>query len=673
MTKKTKNLNVIGKPEKKSKYLEKITKFPFPYIIIIILTFAVYFQTLFYGFINLDDDNIIKTNLANVNNISVVKEVFLRDIYYTNNLPFYRPLLTLSLIFNKVTTGDNLFYFHLTNLILHIIFICLLFNFLKLIKINKGLALLLSLIYAVHPLFVNAVVWLVARDGLLANIFLISSFIMLIKYENKKNKLLIIYHLLFFALALYSKELALIAPLMFIIYLTKLNFRGLVKKESIMFILLWTLLIVPYMILRSRVITSYEVFGLSNILTNLIFIPEILCKFFIPYDLSGIPTFNYLLAAIGLIIALIIGIITFKYKENENFFYLVFGLIWVFVFSFPGMITSYVKFGGFDYVENRAYLPMAGIAIFLGTMLNSIPLNKRNLLLISIPILLILGIRNITYSNSYSDPLKFYNTNIEKGTKVAIAYYNRGVIKDKSGDKEGAMKDYNRSIELNPDYPVAYYNRGILKDNAGDKAGAVNDYNRAIELKPDYLSAYYNRGIMKMSINDNKGAIEDFDWAIELKPDFFEAYSNRGNSKLNLNDLDGALSDFNAAINIHPNAVLAYNSRGNLKSKLGDKKGAINDYNKAIEINPNNPEAYNSRGMLRNESGDIEGAKDDFNKAIKFKTDFADAYNNLGACYISVKDFKNAISCFEKAVSISPNFSNAAKNLESVRKYLRNK
>jgi hypothetical protein len=58
--------------------LGKITVFPTPYIIIFVVIFGVYFQTLSYGFINMDDTAIIRDSLVNVDNISSIREAFKR-------------------------------------------------------------------------------------------------------------------------------------------------------------------------------------------------------------------------------------------------------------------------------------------------------------------------------------------------------------------------------------------------------------------------------------------------------------------------------------------------------------------------------------------------------------------------------------------------------------------
>jgi hypothetical protein len=44
------------------------------------------------------------------------------------------------------------------------------------------------------------------------------------------------------------------------------------------------------------------------------------------------------------------------------------------------------------------------------------------------------------------------------------------------------MADYNRAIALNPRYGLVYRNRGNLKQRRGDTNGAIADFNQALKL-----------------------------------------------------------------------------------------------------------------------------------------------------------------------------------------------
>ena len=55
---------------------------------------------------------------------------------------------------------------------------------------------------------------------------------------------------------------------------------------------------------------------------------------------------------------------------------------------------------------------------------------------------------------------------------------DKAVIKD----YKGAIQDFNKAIELNPDLAEAYYNRGIAKIKSGQKDDGCLDFSKAGEL-----------------------------------------------------------------------------------------------------------------------------------------------------------------------------------------------
>ena len=51
------------------------------------------------------------------------------------------------------------------------------------------------------------------------------------------------------------------------------------------------------------------------------------------------------------------------------------------------------------------------------------------------------------------------------------------------------MADMNKAIELIPDDSMAYFGRGLVKQKKGDSDGAKADFRKALEIKPDFVSA----------------------------------------------------------------------------------------------------------------------------------------------------------------------------------------
>jgi tetratricopeptide (TPR) repeat protein len=76
-----------------------------------------------------------------------------------------------------------------------------------------------------------------------------------------------------------------------------------------------------------------------------------------------------------------------------------------------------------------------------------------------------------------------------------------------------------QTIRINPNYAETYYNRGIIYQRLGDKEGAIGDYTQAIRINPSYAQAYHTRGLARADLGDKKGALNDLR---EAAKHFFE-------------------------------------------------------------------------------------------------------------------------------------------------------
>jgi tetratricopeptide (TPR) repeat protein len=79
-----------------------------------------------------------------------------------------------------------------------------------------------------------------------------------------------------------------------------------------------------------------------------------------------------------------------------------------------------------------------------------------------------------------------------------------------------SIDEYTKAIEADPKFVKAYLNRGIVRQKKDDYDGAVADFTKVIELDPTILQAYMSRGSARIFTKDLDGAVEDFTKAIEL-------------------------------------------------------------------------------------------------------------------------------------------------------------
>ncbi len=106
------------------------------------------------------------------------------------------------------------------------------------------------------------------------------------------------------------------------------------------------------------------------------------------------------------------------------------------------------------------------------------------------------------------------------GCQVVGTHVNRGVIKLRQGDVEGAVADFDAAIARDPDHPEAYLNKGValLQDRAKAEA-ARSLFSMAIEKKTRKPAvAYLGRGMAQEELGQLRAAYADYGSASAADP-----------------------------------------------------------------------------------------------------------------------------------------------------------
>lgn len=189
------------------------------------------------------------------------------------------------------------------------------------------------------------------------------------------------------------------------------------------------------------------------------------------------------------------------------------------------------------------------------------------------------------------------------------AYLSRGWIYAVIGDYDRAIEDCSKAIAINPKYEKAYVDRGYSYDRKGDYDKAFEDYAKAITINPKYTAAYSGRGVAYYTQGEYDKAIEEYSKIITIDPKDAEAYSSRAGAYEKQGEYDKAIEDFSKVITLNPKDGMAYLFRGDIYSyKTGEYVKAIEDYSTAITIDPKNSMAYSSRAEAYRKIGDPEKA-----------------------------------------------------------------
>lgn len=636
MSKKQQNIN----PEKQTKAIkqtkqpksadkrfifEKIEKLPIAIVALIVagIAIVIYIKILNFDLIQFDDDGFIRKYTALVASGNAFSKVFTD----TFGASFFRPILSLSLLVDAQNWGTTITGWYLSNLLIHLAGSVLLFFCLYKMKFTKTLSMLFSILFAVHPLLTPSVAWISGRNDSLLAVFSLASFLTLLYATEKKGQLnypFAIINIIFLIISLFTKESAVVLPVIFWLYLWLCRGTKIITPVTLTLAGGWAIAIVIFLLARAGspvYYTKYDIYGLQALFLNFPALIAITGKIFLPIKMSGCSQYDSLSLISGGIFtaALIAAPLFFRDKVNIRAYY--FGLIWFYLALMP-TLTVKVHITSYDYLEHRAYLPLAGIMMSLLTLITGLGLNlnSKAVKYTVYAILMLFGFRNLAYSSSFSGPENFWQNNINQypdnfqgylslgryyfkldSFALVDKYYSkayqygadrydvlqalaaRAVIKP---DYKAAENLSRRSLALNEQNAYAYaslsaalYGLGRYDEAiAAAKTGIIHDGDKKV---PDL---WFNMGLTYFFQKKYKESIRAYENGLKQQPNYARGYANIGASYFSLGDVANAIKYFYIALEKNPMLPEANN---NLIKLLADKEPK-----RAAEIARN----YTSRG-----------------------------------------------------------------------------
>jgi hypothetical protein len=187
-------------------------KMLFLLLAILLLTIAVYSNSINNGFVKWDDSDNVYDNVA----IRAINSTNIKTYFTKPLLSMYTPLVYISYAIDyKIGKVDPRIY-HLTNLLLHLLNIALLFFIVRQFTQRVEIAVIVSLLFAIHPLNTGAVAPASTRSTLLYSLFYLAAFYCYILYLKKNyNAKYLILSCVLFIMSLLSKSAAVVLPLLF--------------------------------------------------------------------------------------------------------------------------------------------------------------------------------------------------------------------------------------------------------------------------------------------------------------------------------------------------------------------------------------------------------------------------------------------------------------------------
>jgi len=496
-----------------------------PYFILFVLGFLLYSQALFFDLTYLDDNTLLIDNREIISEISNLPLAFSSDAFFSGTNFYYRPILNVSFMIDTFLAGDNFFIYFLINIFLHLIAASLVFLILQKIFNRRPLAFFLSLVFLVHPAISQAVAWLPGRNDSLLAIFVLLSFVFLQKFLNNPRSHFLIFYSLSFFLALLTKETAVFAPLMVVVYLFTIGRKSVAEKHDKALLLIFSFFTgVIWFLMRSLAFGKENISlpdAFQSLGDNLSGAVIMASKLILPFNLSVLPvpidsSFLWSTLAIPLIV---VAIVLSKHKNMNRFW---FGLAWFLIFLLPPFVISSAA----PYIlEHRLYLPMVGFLIMISEIdwIKDLDFSRRKIKIITASILIALALITFFHSQQFKNRLVFWESAVKDSPRSVLAQKNLGAMYYFEGRLDESFQHYYNALKLNPVEPMVNSNLGLIYIEWGNQAEAEKFFRQELALYPNYEKGLLNLGTLYYNQNNFFPAKTLFQRVLQLNPRQIEA------------------------------------------------------------------------------------------------------------------------------------------------------
>jgi tetratricopeptide (TPR) repeat protein len=382
------------------------------FIIVLIITLsALYWKTFNYELI-WDSKIYFKQNPLFTEHTplwAAFKQSFLREPLGTNIIDFYyRPLLTASFMIEHKLWGLQNTSLRITNLIIYILSLIFLYIFLRHQSEKKYLPEVATLLFALFPLNVDNIVWVVGRSDLFVFFWGILTLLFLEFFVKKGKYHFLILSSLFYLLGIFSKEAFLFfLPVLFLYELVKR------KKISIPYHLANTTITILFLVLKSGIlgIKNLRFVFSSNIIENIKTAIASLGYYFrsmvfpFSYDrflpLKEIVNLKYLL--LGILFILLFAFLLYKSKKDSE---LIIPLSFIIFFVCGHLLLVYTTLYPFKVYARYMMIPALGLIWIFVKFIGFIEEKIRFSLVFLIILLFIPSM--VIHSQSYKNELRFF-------------------------------------------------------------------------------------------------------------------------------------------------------------------------------------------------------------------------------------------------------------------------
>lgn len=521
----------------------------------------------------MDDWPVVKEN-SKITGSQYIPDYFASGVWANTDLSeqtgvgghtLYRPLFLLTINLAHQLWGDNAAAYHALNLGLHgintvLVYFLIIGFFSSASRMTAGMA---AAIFAVHPVHVESVAWIAGITDPLVSLFLLSGFLLHRRWKQLESKqsqpkqhaslLAATGAPLCYALALLSKETAVLFPLILITYDALFHRSSLKTPAAIWRYAPYVVLLVLYILLRGHALNTDEIthHGLWSRMDfhhwprllefaahyiQLLFFPSPLEYYYTaPHtgSLAMIIGGTLMLGALYYLVRALKQTLNPSLKPGQQQEYRLYllSLAWIVFFLLPALPIA--LFDEPVFAIRILYLPSVGFALFMAWLIHHTQNLSTAPMIITkaITSIMLVSFSMITVveTDDWANDTVFYTQAMKTSPDSFKPVAGLAAAKARENNIDYAIDLYLRAAELAP----RESDQLDFKENAASHYGQTGNTKKSEELYQEILrrdpkrsSAWVGLGNNALARNRSQQALEYYQKAYKADPNNFVASYN---------------------------------------------------------------------------------------------------------------------------------------------------
>lgn len=550
-----------------------------------------------------DDALLVVANPA-IKRWDALPRLFVSDLFPNGTSSgYYRPLQALTYAIDYRLFGPSPAGFRLGNILLHAGAAALLHLVALRLTGSARVALAAALLFAVHPLHVEAVTYVSGRSDPLSAVFVLLAVLGFLRRDQRGY----VGSLVAFSAALLAREAALVVPLL-LVTLDRLGTER--SPRPLRDYVPYAIVIAGYLALRAVSVDAgaTPANAAVPIVLRLLTTAEVVWRYLalvvaprgLHMERTVAPVTTPIDPLAWLAVAGLVAVVATAWRLRRTAIPVTLGIAWFVVALVP--VANVVPLATFM-AEHWLYVPLMGLALVAGFGVDRLARAAGaraawGLLAVAV---LTLGALTMRRNLDWRDNRTLYTSLLPLAPESLRVRINLAESLQSAGETARARALYEQVVREHPADPAsadAFNNLGNIERAAGDADAALAAFDRALALRPAHVGARNGRALALQQLGRVDEAERELEAALAIAPDVATTHSNLGNLLFRRDEVDRARDEYETAVRLDPAHADAHNNLGSAYFRLGDRTRAAAEYREALRLNPKSADAAHNLAVV---------------------------------------------------------------------------